>query len=152
MQSLKWYGDCEKKAIIALQVEKCGFRITFRLKPDFIPRRVKSAKSVADKSVHHHAPSHSGQLTYKANAVGLVNEGTTPPQKLVLRMVPEHTKSEIPATFVGAGQNLCVLCVLCGKIKKQCKSVLVRRRRTNPCLFCFEFCILVIRICLGFRV
>jgi hypothetical protein len=37
-------GDGEKKAIIALQVEKCGFRIPFRLKPDFIPRRDKSAK------------------------------------------------------------------------------------------------------------
>jgi hypothetical protein len=37
-------GDGEKKAIIALRVEKCGFRIPFRLKPDFIPRRGKSAK------------------------------------------------------------------------------------------------------------
>jgi hypothetical protein len=67
------FGDVEKKAIIALQVEKYGFRIPFRLKPDFIPRRGKSARSVVDKSVLvrrrrggiHHQPIYSSLLPQK---------------------------------------------------------------------------------------
>jgi hypothetical protein len=48
-----------------------------------------------------------GQLMYKDNAVGLVDEGKALPQKLVLRTVhAENTK---------LAKTLCVLCVLRGE-------------------------------------
>jgi hypothetical protein len=57
-------------------------------------------------------PPCSGQLAHKDNEVGIVDEGTTPSQKLVLRTVrAEYTKlAGIPLAFSALSavkQNLC---------------------------------------------
>jgi hypothetical protein len=57
-----------------------------------------------------------GQLKYKDNAVDLVDEGTTPPQKLVLRTVrAEYTKlagTPLASFALSAVSKICVICAI----------------------------------------
>jgi len=68
-----------------------------------------------------------GQLKYKGNAVDLVDEGTTPPQKLILRTVrAEYTKlAKIP--FVS-------ICVIRGSLCAFCAFSWLNKIRVNLCL------------------
>jgi hypothetical protein len=70
----------------------------------FIRRRQNRVSSIR--------PPCSDQLAHKDNEVDIVDEGTTPPQKLVLRTVrAEYTKlAGIPLAFYALSavkQNLC---------------------------------------------
>jgi hypothetical protein len=86
--------------------------------------RVNLRQSASKKSAQNlHRQSQClcfSRLIHKDNAVDLVDEGTTPPQKLVLRTVrAEYTKlAKIPLVSICVIRgSLCAFCAFCGQTK-----------------------------------